>query len=69
MEMKSKLYLRIILLSYGMMDIYMIFTVYGFLSEKMSQTKKRERERERERPGWTYISGPGHFLIQKFHIV
>ena len=49
MEMKSKLYLRIILLSYGMMDIYMIFTVYGFLSEKMSQTKKRERERERER--------------------
>ena len=78
MEMKSKLYLRIILLSYGMMEkrklcLFMqISLLYGLrfsVRKNVTNKKERERERERERPGWTYISGPGHFLTQKFHIV
>ena len=42
---------------------------YGYVLERdRERQREKERDRERERPGWTYISGPGHFLIQN-HIV
>ena len=33
----------------------------------MSQKKKKDKKRVT--PGWTDISGPGQFFIQKFHVL
>ena len=67
MQMKSKLYLRIILLINYMMEenlfVYVecssVKHVASRFSVRKNVTKKKEKKRKKVTPGWTDISGPG----------
>ena len=70
MEMKSKLYLRIILLINYMMEenlfVYVECSSVKHVASKFSVRKnvtkkkrKEKKERKKATPGWTDISGPG----------
>ena len=77
MEMKSKLYLRIILLINYMMEENQFVSVEcssvkhvaSWFSVRKNITKKKKGKKVT--PGWTDISGPGSvsFFIQKFHVL
>ena len=66
MQMKSKLYLRIILLINYMMEenlfVYVecssVKHVASRFSVRKNVTKKKEKKRKKVTPGWTDISGP-----------
>ena len=53
MEMKSKLYLRIILLINYMMEENL------FVYVECSSVKEKKKKKKKVTPGWTDISGPG----------
>ena len=83
MEIKSKLYLRTILLINDMMvENQFVNCQYRVISCKAcitvsyqkNVTKKKERKARQEKkvtPGWTDLSGPGpvSFFIQKLHVL